>query len=219
MRRTVLLILLLATSFATTAAQQRSKRDQEWRERIHMQLARDLAKAESSTQERIRDEERTDRTLRVADGIALVASVLGLGVFVQRRRRPAWGGPLGATVQVLGIVGFLCLPVLAGIWYERRDKSSTEIDAERRARDRGDKSSARVACEEFASRRLVAPLTASFSVAGSTEQVVEDLGDGHFRMGGIVDSKNLYGVPLRNFYACDVQSTGDHYTLLLMTVH
>lgn len=66
-----------------------------------------------------------------------------------------------------------------------------------------------VECKNQVKDRLKAPSTAKFPIPLELDEVVTDLGDGHYRVIGYVDAENSFGAALRVTFSCDLQYQSD----------
>lgn len=75
------------------------------------------------------------------------------------------------------------------------------------------KADAWIMAQKFVKDRLRSPGTASFGGLFTDHQdsqsVVEDLGNGHFRVDAWVDSQNAFGGVVRSYFTCELEMVGD----------
>lgn len=111
-----------------------------------------------------------------------------------------------ALGRSIGCFGIICIIVLIGlvvIAVEKDDRKESDADS---------KSVAWKMAQKFVKERLKAPSTASFgSVLGDYQDpndVVEDLGNGKFRVSAWVDSENTFSAMIRSHFICELEWIG-----------
>jgi hypothetical protein len=70
-----------------------------------------------------------------------------------------------------------------------------------------------VACRDWARGRLKSPSTANFS-----QETAQGLGDGRWRVTGVVDSQNSFGAVVRSAWTCEATYAGEETTLVSVSV-
>lgn len=101
--------------------------------------------------------------------------------------------------MMIGCLGLIGIVILISLFHKSDPRHDSELEAW-------------TMCEQFVKESLKAPKTAEFSSVGETTHTLTSKGS--FLVKGWVEAKNVFGVPLRNGYTCEVRPAGhERWTL------
>lgn len=123
------------------------------------------------------------------------------------------GAGAGGNTKVFLFVGFAFLVLVIGLMLpdrpERKAEREREDAAEKQEREQSErKGEAWVMAQQFVKDKLKSPGTADFGWLQTSEDTVQDLGGGKYRIRGWVDSQNTFGATVRTRFVCELKHAG-----------